>query len=158
MRLHLRRAGEFQTRRVVQAKLSWKDAEGTLGDELHVDFVRDDAALVTFAQQTPNGFAATLGVIERQGVYPHRDEAIGERRIHLARKLQRVLQSILAIVERIANALFQEIRNFANRLFAELTTNRVAAHRQRQTAGVLVPPLTEIEDFVQTVILIERSE
>src|SRR5881398_1640247 len=46
--------------------------------------------------------------------------------------------------------------SFANRLFAKLTSYDVAAHRQRQTAGVLMPPLTQIENFVQPEILIEE--
>src|SRR5580765_904752 len=43
-----------------------------------------------------------------------------------------------------------------NGFLAEVTSNRVAAHRQRQTAGVLVPPLAEIEHFMQPEIVIEK--
>ena len=70
--------------------------------------------------------------------------------------MHRVSQSIFAIVERVTDALFQQIGNFANRFRAEVAPNSVAAHRQRQSVCVLVPPLTEIKDFAQTKILIEE--
>ena len=36
-----------------------------LVDELHIDLVRDDAALVTFSKKSAHRFAATFTVIER---------------------------------------------------------------------------------------------
>src|SRR5713226_4868218 len=68
---------------------SWREAISV--NKLHINGVRDNAALVAFAEQTAHGFAAAFAIIERQLVDPHRDEAIGQRGIHVARELHRVL-------------------------------------------------------------------
>ena len=85
------------------AGLSNKKSTGwqpvVLAGELDVDLMWNDAALVTFLQQTPHRFATALAVIECQVVDPHRDKAIGQRGIHFARKLHRVFQSIFAMIE-----------------------------------------------------------
>src|SRR4051812_40814584 len=127
-----------------------------LGDELHVDQVRNYSALMAFGEQTPNRFAAAVGVIEREFIHPHRDETIGQSGIHIASKLQRVLQSIFAIIKRELNALAQQRRDFTDGWFAQSTANGIAAHRQRQTIRMFVPPLTEVEHFMQPVSLIKE--
>ena len=53
--------------------------------------------LVTFCQQACYGFFATLAIIERQIVYPHCHEAIGQLRLHVAGKLHGISEGILAV-------------------------------------------------------------
>src|SRR5881394_154454 len=127
-----------------------------LRNELHVDQVRNYSAFVAFGEQTPNRFAAAVGVIERQFIHPHRDEAIGQFGIHVPSKLERVLQSIFAIIKREANALAQQRGDFTDGWFAQSTANGIPAHRQWQTIRVFVPPLTEVEHFMQPVSLIKE--
>ena len=71
----------------------------TLLDELNINSVRNDAAPMAFGEQAAHGFTAAFAVIEREVVHPHRDKAIGERRIHLAGELHGVLQGVFAIIE-----------------------------------------------------------
>ena len=54
------------------------------------------------------------------------------------------------------NALLQQPRNFFDSLGAKAAADGITAHRQRQTVRVFVPPLAEVENFVQTEIVIEK--
>src|SRR5712691_12067644 len=93
-----RNRGAFMAESILKNQGS--DVNSNLVDELDVNRVRNDAALVAFGEQAADSFAATFAVIERQIVHPHRDKAIRQRRIHVARELHRVLQSVFAIVDR----------------------------------------------------------
>src|SRR6185369_9182677 len=99
-----RRAAGSQMQRDVQVKLAWTiDRESA--DELNVNFIWNDSALVAFGEQSVHGFPATVGVIEGQLIDPHGDEPVRQVRIHIAGKLHGVSQRVLTIVERVLNAL-----------------------------------------------------
>src|SRR5947208_4781910 len=139
--------------------VAWPDnclPTARLLNKLRVNRMWNNPAFMSFDEQTLNCFAPALAVIERELIYPHRDKTIRERGIQVARELHRILQGIFAVVERVLNALLQQPRNFFDSLSAKVAADGITAHRQRQTVRVFVPPLAEVENFVQTEIVIEK--
>src|SRR5688572_7945532 len=52
--------------------------------KIDLDLVRDDAGFVAFAEESFDGFAPSLSVVESEVVDPHGDEAVGEFGLHVA--------------------------------------------------------------------------
>src|ERR1044071_481507 len=79
--------------------------------ELDFDAARDDARRRALVEQTLDGLAPACRVVERQLVDPHPDEAIRRLRVHVARELHGVLKRVGAVVERVADARVQALRD-----------------------------------------------
>src|ERR1044071_102767 len=105
-----------------------KSASRNLPDELGLDPARDDAALEALVEQALDGAAAALGVVERELVDPHPDEAVGQLRVHVARELHGVRERVAAVVERELDRLAQVVRDAADGLRPEVAADDVAAH------------------------------
>src|ERR1043166_3490304 len=78
-----------------------------LPDELGLAAARDDAARRALVEQALDGAATALRVVERELVDPHRDEAVGQLRVHVARELHGVVERLAAVFERVADGLVQ---------------------------------------------------
>src|ERR1041385_4702246 len=124
-------------------------------DELGLDAARDDAARRALVEQALDGAATALRVVERELVDPHRDEAVGQLRVHVARELHGVVERLAAVRERVADGLVQVAADPFDGLRAEVWPDTGAAHRQRQVSPSL-PPLAEVNDLVQTELLVEE--
>src|ERR1051325_2489273 len=57
--------------------------------------------------------------------------------------------------QRVVNTFPQQLRHLFNPGRAEVATDDVPAHRQWQTV-FLMPPLTEVKNFVQTLRLVKK--
>src|SRR5665213_4384467 len=78
-----------------------------LVDEIDFRFNGNHAALISQVEKFANGIAAVLTVVECALVYIHADETAGEGRVKIARKLHGILKGLLAMIERVLNAVAQ---------------------------------------------------
>src|SRR2546423_3742951 len=109
-----------------------------LADEVGDNPVRDDAALGPLVQEALDGPSPALGVVERELVDPHRDEAVGQLRVHVAGELHSVGERVAPVVERVAYGLVQVCGDAADGLRAEFAADTVSAPPQPQ--GFPPPP------------------
>ena len=72
-------------------------------------------------------------------------------RVEAAAERLGVLDGLGAVRQRVGDAVVQHRRDGGHRLAAEVAPDDVAAERQRQPAGALEPPLTEVHDLHQAV-------
>src|SRR5712664_1195009 len=80
-------------------------------DELDRDGGGDDSRAMAFVEQAADGFAAARTVIQGPFIDVHAYEAIGQRLVHVARVAQGVSQCIVAVIQAVLDALFQESTN-----------------------------------------------
>src|SRR2546423_1428362 len=113
------------------------------------------AALSPLVQEALDGPTPAIRVVERELVDPHRDEAVGQLRVHVARELHGVGERVAPVVERVAYGLVQVCGDASDGLRAEFASDTVSAHRQRQVCPLL-PPLSEVYDLVQPELLVEE--
>ena len=87
-------------------------------------------------------------VIQRSLVHIHADKAAGQARIEIARKLHRVFQRLLAVVERVLNAVAQRLGDDLVLLRAQRAANRVSAQGQHQARSFL-PPDAQVQNLME---------
>src|ERR1700677_3210062 len=109
----------------------------------------NDPALVTHGKKLANSFFAVVAVVERALIYVHADEAVGHLWIKIPRELHRILESGFTVIERVLDAVPQCLGNGEHHIRPQAAPNRITAQRQRK-AGLLPPPLPEIDYLVQT--------
>src|SRR6185503_5216921 len=78
-----------------------------LVDKLNINSVWNDAAFEAFLEQPCNGLASAFSVVKCEVVNPHGHETVRQFNVHVSRELHRVLKRVIAIVQRVANALAQ---------------------------------------------------
>src|ERR1700751_991662 len=117
-------------------------------DEVDVDGMWDDSALVAEREEFADGFASVVAVVQGALVDVHSDEFVGEDRIEVAGELHGVFECFVAVFETVLDAVAQSVRDGEHEVFAEGAADGVASERKRQ-AGLFAPPLTEVDDFVQ---------
>ena len=127
-----------------------------LARELDRHALRDQALVERVGHQPLEALAAALAVRQRQVVDVHADEGVGARAVEAAAELQRVLDRLLAVRQRVRDAVVQQLRDLGDHLRPEVAPDDVAAERQRQPAGALGPPLAEIDDLPQPFVLIRQ--
>src|SRR5947207_760608 len=135
--------------------LNFELATLNLSDEVGDNPARDDAALGPLVQEALDGPSPALGVVERELVDPHRDEAVGQLRVHVAGELHGVGERVAPVVERVAYGLVQVCGDAADGIGAEFAADTMSVHRQRQVCPLL-PPLSEVYDLAQPELLVEE--
>ena len=99
-------------------------------------------------EEQPDRLPPAVAVVERQVVHVHADEPVGLRLVEPAAELHRVLERLVAMVERVRDAVVQQPRDASRiALGPEIAPDDVAAERQRQPAGAVGPPLAEVDDL-----------
>src|SRR5258707_14386196 len=116
--------------------------------EIHFRSVRNNPCLIPHVQQLPHRLSSIVAVIERALVHIHPDKLIGGLLIKIAGELHRILQRLLAIVQRILNTLLQRRAHAGHKLRAKLAADGVPTERKRKP-GELQPPLAAVEDLLQ---------
>jgi len=76
----------------------------------------NDVALVTHFQQTSDGLATLLAIVQRALVHIHADEAAGELTVKITGKLHGVFEGFVAMIERVLNAFLESHRDFMHQL------------------------------------------
>ena len=104
-------------------------------------------------QQLVHRFAAARAEIERPIVYIHSDETVGLGAVEIAAVLQGVVQRFVAMFEPVVDAFLEQPVHVAHRRRAQVFANGVGPQRQRQ-AGLVVPPVAQVDDQLQTAIAI----
>ena len=117
--------------------------------------MRNDFRLVSAIEQQFDRFPTPFSEIERPVVDVHPDELVRLTAIEITPELQGIRQCFSPIVECILNALFEQYRDLFHRLSSEIAANGVSTERQRQS-GILHPPLSQIHDQMQSVILVRQ--
>ena len=97
--------------------------------------------------------AALVAVVARQLVDVHVDEAVAALGVHAAAEAERVLERLLAMLERGVDRLAQDLRHVARRLLAEVAPHGVDAERKRQ-ARFEQPPLAEVEALLEAFVAV----
>src|SRR6185369_3936859 len=84
-----RNRGFAQKRPLSRGLFSFSAAPGSnnLLYEIYLNLVRNDTFFKPLVQQTPDGLATALAVVQRQVVDPHCDKAVGNFRLHIPGKL-----------------------------------------------------------------------
>src|SRR5665213_2605847 len=84
---------------------------GRLGKELRLERRRHKPNCGTSREELPHSATPLFTIIERPFVHVHTDKLIGQLRVHIARKLQRVVQSCFAVFECVADAFANHTAN-----------------------------------------------
>src|SRR5207302_1119879 len=100
-------------------------------DEFKFDRRWNDLLLMGLAEKTADRFAPLSAVVEREVVHVHADEAVGAAGIETPRKLHRIGQRFITMIEGVLNAFLNVLRNTLDRFFSEIALDDVAAKRQR---------------------------
>jgi hypothetical protein len=93
--------------------------------------------------------AAVIPVVQGAIIYVHADEFIGELGIEVARKLHRISERFLAMINGVLDTLAQRLGNTSHGFMAERSSNGVSAERKRESGNFLPPP-AEIDNAVES--------
>src|SRR5437762_5159869 len=101
-----------------------------------------------------NRLPPALAVIERQTVHVHADEAVRARLIEAAAELHGMAHGFVTMIEAETDAVVKQAGKRRDGRRAELALDDIAAKRQRQPAGAIGPPLSEVDDLPQPFVLV----
>src|SRR5580704_4196498 len=65
------------------------------------------------SKQLAHGAASFFTVVEGPAIHVHANEFVGQHRVHVARKLQSIIQRGLAMFERVGNAFAYDASDLA---------------------------------------------
>src|SRR5579862_417100 len=122
---------------------------GGVGKELYLERRRNQPDGFASIEKFANGPTSFLSVVERPAVHVHTDKFIGEHWVHIARKLQRIVERRVAMLQSVGNTVANYARHLQSKLCSERAANRLGAERQRQLRGFL-PPLAKVHHAVQS--------
>src|SRR5260221_9758096 len=101
------------------------------------DQLRNHASFIPTCQEGAYRFPPARSKVKCRVIDVHTDESIGLAVVQVAAILQRIFQRLFAVIESIADALFQQPIDVANHLRTEVLADCVGAQRQRQPGGFL---------------------
>src|SRR3954462_12192612 len=91
--------------------------------------------------------AAVFAIVERAPVHVHANEAVGELMVEIARELHSILERLLAMIQRVLNALPHRCSDLRHQLWTERALDSISPQRQWQP-GFAVPPFAKVEDLL----------
>ena len=98
-----------------------------------------------------DGDFAVISEVEGALVDVHSDEAIGHVGVEIAGELHGVGERFVAVIEGVLDAVAECVGGGEEGLGPEGTTDGITAEWQGQ-AGLLVPPLAEVEEFDEAIV------
>src|ERR1700730_13950998 len=120
-------------------------ATSSVVNELHRHRARYHARPDAFVEEEPDCRPASFAVVERPVIHVHPDERIGLAPVEATCKAHRMVQSILAVIEAIRDAL--------PKMSGDFLLNDVTAERKWQ-ARFLEPPRAHVGDEMQSIVLV----
>src|SRR5262245_47295715 len=105
-----------------------------------------------FFEQALYRLLTAWAIVKRPIIHVHADEPVREAAIHVTRITQGIGELLLAMLQAVADTLFQKPADLADNFVSQVAANHVAAQRQRQ-ARFLLPPDAQIDEEAQSLVL-----
>jgi hypothetical protein len=112
----------------------------------------DEVGSDAFFEESGDGGAAAVAIVERPLVDVHADEAVGEVGLHAAGPLEGEADGLFAVVEGVVNGVEQDARE-SGEVVGKVASDGVAAEGQGEVAGG-GPPDAEVFDEAQALLLV----
>src|SRR6266849_4176938 len=128
-------------------------ATSSVVNELHRHRTRYHAGPDAFLEEEPDCRPAALAVIERPVIHVHPDERVSLASVEATRKAHRMVQSAVAVIEAVRDALPKMPRDFLLDVARHRLPNDVTAERKWQ-ARFLKPPRAHVGDEMKSVVFV----
>src|ERR1700675_3694904 len=128
-------------------------ATSSVVNELHRHRTCYHARPDAFVEEEPDRCPTAFAVVERPVIHVHPDERIGLSPVEATRKTHRMVQSVLAVIEAVRDALPKMPGHFLLDVARHCLPNNIAAEREWQ-ARFLEPPRAHVGDEMQSIVLV----